>query len=129
MKQSEAKEFVPLIQAWSDGKTVQYLGGSSWCDLQSSANFDQPVRTYRIKPELNLRPWRPEEVPLEAFYQRGGDGIAYRVQSTYVSGGNRFLIFSGWPGTGYHCDALLEKWKHSTDGLKTWKPCGVEETI
>lgn len=58
MKQSEAAEFLPLLKAWSEGKTLQVKQvGGQWVDLDVdfNASLTSSPETYRIKPELIIR--------------------------------------------------------------------------
>ena len=49
MNQQNAKEFLPLIQALANGKTIQVLGkDGNWYD---SKLINTPPSRYRIKPE------------------------------------------------------------------------------
>ena len=54
MNQSQAKEWLPLIQAVAEGKTLQGNYGTddkpNWKDV-ARLNFDCEVEAYRIKPE------------------------------------------------------------------------------
>jgi hypothetical protein len=54
MNQEQAKEWLPLIQAVADGKTIQGNYGTddkpNWKDV-ARLNFDCEVEAYRIKPE------------------------------------------------------------------------------
>lgn len=50
MRQSEAKEFLPLIQAFAEGKTIQVKSVGGWVDSKELV-FNWPVGHYRIKPE------------------------------------------------------------------------------
>lgn len=52
MTKEEAKEFLPIIQAFVEGKTIQYYYGEfdGWKDC-FIIRFDESVRKYRIKPE------------------------------------------------------------------------------
>jgi len=53
MKQSEAKDFLPIIKAWSEGKTLQIWGfeDQEWMDCTIEPHFDLKPKHYRIKPE------------------------------------------------------------------------------
>lgn len=55
MKQSEAKDFLPLIQAWAEGKTLQFKAYSSdrWIDVSGDdcVAFTSDPSRFRIKPE------------------------------------------------------------------------------
>lgn len=78
--------------------------------------------------EPKLRPWKPEEVQLDAWYRKRNDGEWGRVSSTFISSGTRYIrLFTGMVGMTYHCPELLTDFEHSIDGGKTFHPCGVEE--
>lgn len=55
MKQSEAKEFLPIIEAWAEGKTLQFKTYDSdrWVDVSDDdcVAFNAGTSRYRIKPE------------------------------------------------------------------------------
>lgn len=56
MKQSEAAAFLPLIKAWSEGKTLQVKQiGGTWGDIDFNASLTSSPDTYRIKPEPIVR--------------------------------------------------------------------------
>lgn len=52
MDRNEAKQLLPIIQAFADGKTIQVFieGFTEWKDLKE-AYFYLPPDRYRIKPE------------------------------------------------------------------------------
>jgi len=50
MKQSEAKDFLPLIKAWAEGKDLQIKWGNGW-ETAKNLSFEEPISHYRIKPE------------------------------------------------------------------------------
>lgn len=54
MNKDTAKDYLPLVQALAEGKTIQLLdkdlGGTKWVDLESP-EFAWHVSFYRIKPE------------------------------------------------------------------------------
>lgn len=65
MTKESAKEYIPLIQAWADGKQLQIFKGGVWRDFApcSRPSWKHPVNLYRIKPEVSkteLKPARPE---------------------------------------------------------------------
>lgn len=59
MDKEQAKELLPIIQAFSEGKTIEsrYIKGdtSLWYD-DNNPDFDEDFE-YRIKPELKYRPF------------------------------------------------------------------------
>ena len=62
MTREEAKELLPIIQAWSEGKTIQYYSEENgWIDWLNFVNFNEPPSTYRIKPEPKYRPFKNQE--------------------------------------------------------------------
>ena len=57
MTREEVKELLPLMQAFVEGKTIQYLSlDGIWidCDVPS---FTETIK-YRIKPESKYRPFK-----------------------------------------------------------------------
>ena len=52
MNKNNAKDFLPLVQALAEGKTIQRKGSGSeaWSDVENT-DFAFPVSYYRIKPE------------------------------------------------------------------------------
>lgn len=62
MTREQAKELLPIIQAWSEGKTIQYYSEENgWIDWLNFVNFNEPPSTYRIKPEPKYRPFKNQE--------------------------------------------------------------------
>lgn len=61
MNRNQAKELLPIIKAFSEGKDVEYFdeGSDKWrtCELPQ---FDYNVK-YRIKPEIKYRPFKDAE--------------------------------------------------------------------
>lgn len=56
MNKDTAKDYLPLVQALSEGKVIQYKYQKSdnsyaWMDLESAVDFCMPAEFYRIKPE------------------------------------------------------------------------------
>ena len=62
MTREEAKELLPIIQAFSEGKTIEIYSDSEWQDLIiGSIKFDCKPSCYRIKPEPKYRPFKTKE--------------------------------------------------------------------
>ena len=52
MNKDNAKDFLPLVQALADGKTIQFLGYDNvWYDELTNLVFSSTPNRYRIKPE------------------------------------------------------------------------------
>ena len=60
MTREEAKELLPIIQAWAEGKNIQFLSDGEWHDI-NQADFTCYPDKYRIKPEPKYRPFKTQE--------------------------------------------------------------------
>ena len=60
MKRKEAKEMLPIIQAYAEGKNIQFLSDGEWHDI-NQADFACYPDKYRIKPEPKYRPFKTKE--------------------------------------------------------------------
>ena len=60
MTREKAKELLPIIKAFAEGKTIQYLIKDEWFDV-STPNFNLSANDYRIKPESKYRPFKNQE--------------------------------------------------------------------
>lgn len=64
MNKDNAKEFLPLVQALANGRTIQFYSSttSKWCDA-SNFTFGLPPTDYRIKPErIKKKMWYKEGI-------------------------------------------------------------------
>ena len=62
MTRKEAKELLPIIQAFAEGKTIEIYNNTEWQDLIiESIKFDCKPSCYRIKPEPKYRPFKTKE--------------------------------------------------------------------
>lgn len=61
MNKETAKDFLPLVQALAEGKTIQYFDGESWNDAASLLLAGEP-KDYRIKPE-------PREFVIQSIWE------------------------------------------------------------
>ena len=60
MKREEAKEILPIIQAFAEGKTIEYRGlGGEWKAAHTPTWSSHLF--YRIKPEPKYRPFKSQE--------------------------------------------------------------------
>ena len=57
MTREEAKEMLPIVKAFAEGRTIQLFGRDGWTDLYKDFIFDISYR-YRIKPEPKYRPFK-----------------------------------------------------------------------
>ena len=122
MTREETRAAILIMEAYLDGYEIQHRTKKcdsrsglkpDWCDTDAPW-WDFDSYDYRIKPTAKtLRPWTADEVPLGAWMR------FKLLPSTrlIISSGTLSINFKQW----------LEEREHSTDGGKTWKPCGVEE--
>lgn len=61
MDRQQAKELLPIIQAFAEGKTIQVREDIDWCYLGNETDFDLSPQRYRIKPEPKYRPFKDAE--------------------------------------------------------------------
>lgn len=63
MTRDEAKQLLPIIQAWAEGKDVQYRAakGHQWQDGINGISFSNGAECYRIKPTPLYRPFKDKE--------------------------------------------------------------------
>lgn len=66
MNRQQAKELLPIIQAFADGKTIQYNcenENPQWMDVQPNerVDFSQHPSRYRIKPAQKYRSFHNAE--------------------------------------------------------------------
>lgn len=67
MTRQEAKELLPIIQAFSEGKTIQFNTlDHGWVDYDAAC-FDGDTNRYRIKPEPREF-WILETLPYKNLY-------------------------------------------------------------
>ena len=60
MTREEAKEMLPVIQAWADGKIIQVREKGRWVELCID-DFNRSPDMYRIKPEPKYSPFKSQE--------------------------------------------------------------------
>jgi hypothetical protein len=84
MNRNRAKELLPIIQAFAEGKDIQYRPPSEdrWCDFPSGYGFNDHEGEYRIKPEpfecwVNVYDGRLSDCtwPTKEAANRGDDSV------------------------------------------------------
>lgn len=78
MNREEAKIWAPILEAYANGRTIQYKPDDSqpWSDLSNGPSFDNPIENYRIKPEPQVKPFNFDCADLivgKAVKPKGGD--------------------------------------------------------
>ena len=133
MKLSQAKDFLPIIQAAAEGKTIQINISGIWQDLdiyeELNLRHEFDAAGFRVKPEKKLRAWRPEEVPIDCTIRiKSNPSTWFRIAGAIEGRLKISLMTSG--ELNFDADSyspIHEKCEHSVDAQKTWLPCGIEE--
>lgn len=59
MTREDAKKLVPIMQAYAEGKTIQYqTGDGMWMNMSNVVAFSDIADHYRVKPEPKYRPFK-----------------------------------------------------------------------
>lgn len=62
MTREEAKHFWPIIKAYSEGKTIEYLlSEGKWAAINEDFLFDNSHKRYRVKQEPKYRPFTSKD--------------------------------------------------------------------
>lgn len=63
MNRNQAKELLPIIKAFAEGKVIQVKDNNVWKDVDNNHNcvFLPDSYEYRIKPESKYRPFKGAE--------------------------------------------------------------------
>ena len=102
MTREEAKELLSIIQAFAEGKHIQWRNHcKNWIDIdeRDGLNTEFPLSIYRIKPEPKYRPFKTQEECREEMHKHPDFGwiiakdskIMYHI---YVIGIGHVLIDS-----------------------------------
>ena len=64
MKRQQAKELLPIISAFAEGKTIQYCIDADWIDVSPDGpvDFSDNPSNYRIKPDENQLPIKDGDI-------------------------------------------------------------------
>ena len=83
MNREQAKELLPIIQAFAEGKTVQYKTEIEW--IQTNVpTFNPYLWEYRIKPEPKYRPFANAEECWQEMKKHEPFGwVKYKTDDVY----------------------------------------------
>jgi len=130
MTRERAKELLPVIQAYAEGKEVEWKSTQGWKFTPDPCLTD--AIEYRIKPEPKLRPWKREEVPVSALMRTKTAFIGCDYPRVILGTTSRGTVQFPGDDNVIRSDDLQECFdlrEHSIDGGKTWLPCGVLEDV
>lgn len=130
MTREEAKEWIPIIQAFADGKTIEFFKQGEWYEL-NDPDFMWSAYKYRIKPEPKYRPFKTQEECWQEMlkHQPFGwvkkiDGGYKQIMAIHIDIFNRHCAdFAGQTGTACFEFEYIYKNYTFNDGT----PFGIKE--
>ena len=81
MTREEAKALLPIIQAYSEGKVIEYFNNVEWVELNDPTFYSNSK--YRIKLEPKYRPFKNAEECWEEMRKHAPFGWI-KLDSTYI---------------------------------------------
>ena len=132
MTREEAKEWLPIIQAWAEGKTIQYQinPGSRWSDIINDLYTSNPPSNYRIKPQPKYRPFKTQEECWQEMQKHHPFGwVKGNISGEYEQVARVFdydakLFFNiSYNSISDYCSAIMFDSYTFTDGT----PFGIQE--
>ena len=86
MTREEAKKLLPIIQAFAEGKTIQFkTKDRPWFDLLDNNLEMREVFKYRIKPEPKYRPFKSQKECWEEMHKHPDFGWGLDNVGEYVN--------------------------------------------
>ena len=90
LTRERAKELLPIIKAFTEGKIIQWKDGlGRWLDFSNEdaeVNFNDCPSHYRIKPEPKYRPFSTQEECWNEMHKHPDFGwLYYKEKGYYVS--------------------------------------------
>ena len=128
MTREEAKELLPIIQAFAEGKKIQYRTcPDKWVDIEENerVNFTSPPSDYRIKPKPKYRPFKNQEECWEEMLKHQSIGwIRYDDSITAIQNiaPEGITITDGIKTSNFYFEECLMKMKFADD-----TPFGIKE--
>ena len=133
MNRSEAKDLLPIIQAFVEGRKIEYreLGEEHWSGT-STPTFDIESNEYRIKPSPKYRPFANAEECWQEMQKHQPFG--------WIKGSGEYKNISGIRATGSypilinveHCGEQYENSCNMSEMFKNYTfadgtPFGIKE--
>ena len=85
MTREEAKELLPIIKAYSEGKDIEILVSTGEWELLTDPYFDNEPSRYRIKPEPKYRPFKSIEECWEEMQKHQPFGWVIDIKDKYYT--------------------------------------------
>ena len=84
MTREEAKELLPVIKAFAEGKEIQYRNSfNKWIDIKKNEglSFIKTPLDYRTKPEPKYRPFKSQEECWQEMHKHQPFGWVKKISS------------------------------------------------
>ena len=104
MTRKEVKNLLPILQAFAEGRVIQYRDNGVWKDITTEDGFFTEnafvnVNDYRIKPKPTYRPFANAEECWEEMQKhqpfgwviKKANGRAYNIQSILFRENNLYI--------------------------------------
>jgi len=132
MTRETAKELLPIIQAYAEGKVIQVKNNDgAWIDDSGNLAFNADTSEYRIKPEEVFRPYRDCDEMIADFKIRSNTTIMPLIWIKHKKSKN-ILLVTGFEKIGQSdvctSDMSLDFVELFNDFMYLdGTPCGVKE--
>ena len=80
MTREETRKLLPILKAYSEGKTIQFYEYGKWFDIYET-DFNYSTDRYRIKPELKYRPFKNREECWQEMHNHSDFGWLTRIDT------------------------------------------------
>ena len=122
MTREEAKELLPIIQAFAEGKTIQVWTNDTWVDEEYPCFFEE-LSQFRIKPESKCKPFKTQKECWEEMHKHPDFGwVRLKINSSLyhidMVGNNNLIVDNAYKGL----KAVFQSFEF-TDGT----PFGIKE--
>ena len=118
MTREEAKELLPIIQAFADGKTIEIYDEAWKTMVFKDPLFDCAPSRYRIKPEPKYRPFKTKEECWNEMLKHQPFGWLTSKKTDnnaligYVGGlNNIYISFTAGKSEAYSAEMLFDNYK------------------
>lgn len=98
MNKQQAKDLLPIIQAFAEGKTIEFRNKSfkEWTEIENPS-FDPTINNYRIKPEPKYRPFKDAEECWQEMLKHqpfGWTKLIGEVEYSFITDVNDIMNYS-----------------------------------
>lgn len=118
MTREEAKQLLPIIQAFADGNTIEFLNARNMWEELEDVLFCREPKYYRIKPEPKYRPFKTKEECWNEMmkHQPFGWLTSKKTNNNVLIGyvgelNNVYISFTAGESEAYSAEMLFDNYK------------------